>query len=151
MRIEATLAEMRSAALRRDFIEFDRLSDLVTVNWRAAAEAETADDPWEKYGLTPNEARIMARLARTMGHTVTRTALMDAVYFDCVGDEPDAKIIDIFICKARARLAKCAAPYWIETHWGRGYSLNQGAIPKKHRYAGRNNRHRWHRMGELAA
>lgn len=149
MRIEATLAEMRSAALRRDFTEFDRLSDGVTTYIRSIAP-QPVEDKWEKYGLTRNEARIMDCLDRNAGKTISRQALMDAVYYDRPDEEPDAKIIDIFICKARKRFQVENAPYWIETHWGRGYSLHEGEIPVNHRYAGTNNRHRWHRLQAIA-
>jgi two-component system cell cycle response regulator CtrA len=39
-------------------------------------------------------------------------------------DEPELKIIDVFICKLRKKLAKAAdGDSHIETVWGRGYVL----------------------------
>ena len=39
-------------------------------------------------------------------------------------DEPDIKIIDVFICKLRKKLAKASeGKDYIETIWGRGYAL----------------------------
>jgi two-component system cell cycle response regulator CtrA len=48
-------------------------------------------------------------------------------------DEPELKIIDVFICKLRKKLAVAAGGnHYIETVWGRGYVLrdphDQGSI-----------------------
>jgi two-component system, cell cycle response regulator CtrA len=41
-------------------------------------------------------------------------------------DEPDAKIIDVFICKLRKKLANASGGQdYIETIWGRGYALRE--------------------------
>jgi two-component system cell cycle response regulator CtrA len=43
-------------------------------------------------------------------------------------DEPELKIIDVFICKLRKKLATAAGgKNFIETVWGRGYVLREGA------------------------
>ena len=45
-------------------------------------------------------------------------------------DEPELKIIDVFICKLRKKLANAAeGKNFIETVWGRGYVLREGAPP----------------------
>jgi two-component system cell cycle response regulator CtrA len=39
-------------------------------------------------------------------------------------DEPELKIIDVFICKLRKKLSSaCQGENYIETVWGRGYTL----------------------------
>jgi len=39
-------------------------------------------------------------------------------------DEPELKIIDVFICKLRKKLAQATGGnHFIETVWGRGYVL----------------------------
>jgi two-component system cell cycle response regulator CtrA len=39
-------------------------------------------------------------------------------------DEPELKIIDVFICKLRKKLSlACGGAKYIETVWGRGYVL----------------------------
>jgi two-component system cell cycle response regulator CtrA len=39
-------------------------------------------------------------------------------------DEPELKIIDVFVCKLRKRLAQATGgKHYIETVWGRGYML----------------------------
>jgi len=41
-------------------------------------------------------------------------------------DEPELKIIDVFICKLRKKLANASAgKNYIETVWGRGYVLRE--------------------------
>ena len=38
-------------------------------------------------------------------------------------DEPEIKIIDVFVCKLRSKLTKAGLPMVISTVWGRGYSF----------------------------
>ena len=41
-------------------------------------------------------------------------------------DEPELKIIDVFICKLRKKLASATnGANYIETVWGRGYVLRE--------------------------
>jgi two-component system cell cycle response regulator CtrA len=43
-------------------------------------------------------------------------------------DEPDMKIVDVFVCKLRAKIAKaCSGEHYIGTSWGAGYKLEQPA------------------------
>ena len=43
-----------------------------------------------------------------------------------VSDEPELKIIDVFICKLRRKLADASGGKdYIETVWGRGYVLRE--------------------------
>jgi two-component system cell cycle response regulator CtrA len=43
-------------------------------------------------------------------------------------DEPEVKIIDVFICKLRKKLAHAGAADLIGTVWGRGYVLRDPAV-----------------------
>jgi two-component system, cell cycle response regulator CtrA len=44
-------------------------------------------------------------------------------------DEPDAKIIDVFICKLRKKLASASGGNeFIETLWSRGYTLSESTV-----------------------
>ena len=58
------------------------------------------------------------------GATVTKEMFLSQLYGGM--DEPDIKIIDVFICKLRKKLANalCGRNY-IETQWGRGYLLRE--------------------------
>jgi two-component system cell cycle response regulator CtrA len=43
-------------------------------------------------------------------------------------DEPEVKIIDVFICKLLKKLAHAGAADLIGTVWGRGYVLRDPAV-----------------------
>ena len=46
-------------------------------------------------------------------------------------DEPEMKIIDVFICKLRKKLANASGGKdYIETVWGRGYVMREQAEPE---------------------
>jgi two-component system cell cycle response regulator CtrA len=46
-------------------------------------------------------------------------------------DEPELKIIDVFVCKLRKKLAKATGgEHYIETVWGRGYVLRDPTTPE---------------------
>lgn len=73
--------------------------------------------------LTETEERYLRCL---LGNVVTtKEIFLDRCYYD--RDEPQQKIIDVIICKVRAKLKRYAAisgvALTIETVWGRGYSL----------------------------
>jgi two-component system, cell cycle response regulator CtrA len=45
-------------------------------------------------------------------------------------DEPELKIIDVFVCKLRKKLAQATGgKHYIETVWGRGYVLRDPPEP----------------------
>ncbi|MEZ4200278.1 MAG: winged helix-turn-helix domain-containing protein [Candidatus Paceibacterota bacterium] len=75
-------------------------------------------------GMTMQESNIMCALARANGRLCHSTHLMSSLYGD-VNNEPEEKIIDVFVCKARKKLdeAEAGLSYVIETVWGRGYRL----------------------------
>lgn len=71
--------------------------------------------------LTGKEFAIIELLAIRAGQTVTKAEFFRYLYSD---DEPDAKILDVFICKARRKIRlACGGIDPIATIWGRGYSL----------------------------
>jgi len=56
------------------------------------------------------------------GHAITKEALLDNIYGGM--DEPGAKIIDVYICKLRKKLAEASdGEHYIETIWGRGFMV----------------------------
>jgi two-component system cell cycle response regulator CtrA len=65
--------------------------------------------------------RAAHALARRPGNVITKENILDLLYAG-MPDQPDMKIIDVFICKARAKLT----PLGIEltTVWGRGYMMD---------------------------
>ena len=83
--------------------------------------------------LTGKEFGIMELLALRKGSTLTKEMFLNHLYGGM--DEPEAKIIDVFVCKLRKKLSTAAdGDNYIETVWGRGYVLrdpNEGAQQKK--------------------
>ena len=56
--------------------------------------------------------------------TITKDMFLNHLYGGM--DEPEGKIIDVFICKLRKKLANASAgKNYIETVWGRGYVLRE--------------------------
>ena len=45
-------------------------------------------------------------------------------------DEPEVKIIDVFICKLRKKIEQATGENYIETVWGRGYVLRDPEAEK---------------------
>ncbi len=73
--------------------------------------------------LTAREQRIIAVLVGRK-ECCTKQQIMDALYGLLPGaDEPLEKIVDVFVCKARAKLKPFDCH--IETVWGRGYQMLQ--------------------------
>lgn len=71
--------------------------------------------------LTQQEARVLGALMRHTRQPVTREALLGAIVWDRGdADEPDIKIVDVYICKVRAKLRGKGVGA-IETVWGVGY------------------------------
>jgi two-component system cell cycle response regulator CtrA len=72
--------------------------------------------------LTSKEYGILELLSLRKGTTLTKEMFLNHIY-GCM-DEPELKIVDVFICKIRKKLAAAAAgENYIETVWGRGYVL----------------------------
>jgi two-component system cell cycle response regulator CtrA len=71
-------------------------------------------------GLTKHEGRVVAMLYQR-AEVCSKEQLMHGCYADRHDDEPEIKIIDVFICKARKKIAPFGLK--IETIWGRGYSM----------------------------
>lgn len=74
----------------------------------------------ESVNMTPREALVLATIAGARGGTVGKDSIMSSVYQG--RDEPELKIVDVFVCKVRAKLARAGADGAIVTCWGRGYS-----------------------------
>jgi two-component system cell cycle response regulator CtrA len=76
--------------------------------------------------LTGKEYGILELLSLRKGTTLTKEMFLNHLYGGM--DEPELKIIDVFICKLRKKLAAAAGgKNFIETVWGRGYVLRENA------------------------
>ena len=74
--------------------------------------------------LTGKEYGILELLSLRKGTTLTKEMFLNHLYGGM--DEPELKIIDVFICKLRKKLAAAAdGKHHIETVWGRGYVLRE--------------------------
>jgi two-component system cell cycle response regulator CtrA len=72
--------------------------------------------------LTGKEYGILELLSLRKGTTLTKEMFLNHLYGGM--DEPELKIIDVFICKLRKKLSAATdGENYIETVWGRGYVL----------------------------
>ena len=72
--------------------------------------------------LTGKEYGILELLSLRKGTTLTKEMFLNHLYGGM--DEPELKIIDVFVCKLRKKLASATnGANYIETVWGRGYVL----------------------------
>ena len=71
--------------------------------------------------LTGKEYAILELLVLRKGMVLTKEAFLNHLYGGI--DEPEMKIIDVFICKLRKKLAQAGAGNLIGTVWGRGYMM----------------------------
>jgi two-component system cell cycle response regulator CtrA len=72
--------------------------------------------------LTGKEYAMLELLSLRKGTTLTKEMFLNHLYGGM--DEPELKIIDVFICKLRKKLSlACGGENYIETVWGRGYVL----------------------------
>ena len=72
--------------------------------------------------LTGKEYGILELLSLRKGTTLTKEMFLNHLYGGM--DEPELKIIDVFVCKLRKKLSTATGgKNYIETVWGRGYVL----------------------------
>lgn len=87
----------------------------------------------ETLNLTGKEYAILELLSLRKGTTLTKEMFLNHLYGGM--DEPELKIIDVFICKLRRKIAEALGQdNYIETVWGRGYVLrdpNEDSAPSK--------------------
>jgi two-component system, cell cycle response regulator CtrA len=85
-------------------------------------DARSVDVEGKRLHVTGKEYSILELLSLRKGTTLTKEMFLDHLYGGM--DEPELKIIDVFICKLRKKLAQATGgDHYIETVWGRGYVL----------------------------
>jgi two-component system, cell cycle response regulator CtrA len=85
-------------------------------------DTRTAEVEGQPLHLTGKEYGILELLSLRKGTTLTKEMFLNHLYGGM--DEPELKIIDVFVCKLRKKLAAaCGGSNYIETVWGRGYVL----------------------------
>jgi two-component system, cell cycle response regulator CtrA len=74
--------------------------------------------------LTGKEYQMLELLALRKGTTLNKEMFLSHLYGGM--DEPEMKIIDVFVCKLRKKLANASGGKdYIETVWGRGYVMRE--------------------------
>ena len=85
-------------------------------------DAKTVEVDGSRVHLTGKEYQMLELLSLRKGTTLTKEMFLNHLYGGM--DEPELKIIDVFICKLRKKLAASTnGNHHIETVWGRGYVL----------------------------
>lgn len=85
-------------------------------------QARTVEIDGRPIRLTGKEYAILELLSLRKGSTLTKEMFLNHLYGGI--DEPELKIIDVFICKLRKKLCDALdGDNYIETVWGRGYVL----------------------------
>ncbi len=85
-------------------------------------DAKTVSVDGKAVHLTGKEYQMLELLSLRKGTTLTKEMFLNHLYGGM--DEPELKIIDVFICKLRKKLSEATGgETCIETVWGRGYVL----------------------------
>jgi two-component system, cell cycle response regulator CtrA len=108
-------------------------STITTGKFTVNLDTKTVDVDGKPVHLTGKEYQMLELLSLRKGTTLTKEMFLNHLYGGM--DEPELKIIDVFICKLRKKLSEATGgENNIETVWGRGYVLRDpaaGAESKK--------------------
>jgi len=87
-------------------------------------DSKTVEINGARVHVTGKEYQMLELLALRKGTTLTKEMFLSHLYGGM--DEPEMKIIDVFICKLRKKLASASGGKdYIETVWGRGYVMRE--------------------------
>ena len=84
-------------------------------------DSKTVEAGNQRVHLTGKEYEMFELLSLRKGVTLTKEMFLNHLYGGM--DEPELKIIDVFICKLRKKLVQACGEHHIDTVWGRGYVL----------------------------
>jgi two-component system, cell cycle response regulator CtrA len=94
-------------------------------------DTKTVEVHGQRVYLTSKEHQMLELLSLRQGKTVTKEQFLNHLYGGI--EEPEQKIIDVFMCKLRKKLSNASGgKEYIETIWGRGYVLrepSEGEVP----------------------
>ena len=91
-------------------------------------DQKTVEVAGARVHLTGKEYQMLELLSLRKGTTLTKEMFLNHLYGGGM-HEPELKIIDVFVCKLRKKLAQATGgSHYIETIWGRGYVLRDAAI-----------------------
>lgn len=101
-------------------------SVITTGKFTVNLDAKTVAVDDKPVHLTGKEYQMLELLSLRKGTTLTKEMFLNHLYGGM--DEPELKIIDVFICKLRKKLSEATGgENYIETVWGRGYVLRDPA------------------------
>jgi two-component system, cell cycle response regulator CtrA len=101
-------------------------SVITTGKFEVNLDAKTVEVEGKPVHLTGKEYQMLELLSLRKGTTLTKEMFLNHLYGGM--DEPELKIIDVFICKLRKKLSEATGgENYIETVWGRGYVLRDPA------------------------
>jgi len=97
-------------------------STIVTGKLTVNLDSKSVEVEGQRLHLTGKEYGMLELLSLRKGTTLTKEMFLNHLYGGM--DEPELKIIDVFVCKLRKKLASATnGENYIETVWGRGYVL----------------------------
>ncbi|MDR0297028.1 MAG: response regulator transcription factor [Rickettsia sp.] len=106
----------RSKGYSESVVRFDKVS--------IHLDTRIVEVDGKKVHLTNKEYAILELLVLRRGTVLNKEMFLDHLYSSV--DEPEIKIIDVFVCKLRKKLADAAGgTNYIDTVWGRGYMLKE--------------------------
>src|ERR1700692_1365015 len=90
-------------------------------------DSKTVEINGSRVHVTGKEDQMLELLAISKGSTITKERFLSTLYGGM--DEPEMKIIDVFICKLRKKLSNASGGKdYIETVWGRGYVMRDQEV-----------------------
>src|ERR1700691_5968100 len=99
-------------------------SVIITGKLTVNLDAKTVEVDGQRVHLTREEYQMLELLSLRKGTTLTKEMFLNHLYGGM--DEPELKIIDVFICNRRKKLATAAeGRNFIEPVWARGYVLRE--------------------------
>ena len=97
-------------------------SVITTGRMQVNLDSHTVSVDGKSVHLTGKEYSVLELLTLRKGTTLTKEMFLNHLYGGM--DEPELKIIDVFVCKLRKKIATATdGEHYIETVWGRGYVL----------------------------
>ncbi|GLQ05839.1 response regulator transcription factor CtrA [Sneathiella chinensis] len=107
-------------------------STITTGKLTVNLDSKSVEVNGQRLHLTGKEYGMLELLSLRKGTTLTKEMFLNHLYGGM--DEPELKIIDVFVCKLRKKLASATkGDNYIETVWGRGYVLRDPEEAKRAR------------------
>jgi len=128
IRPEEIMARLKALAGRGTW--FDHLHVALPNGCTFIHERGIIQGPIEDVHLSPKECELLSLLARHPKETMTKQAIMDDLYGG--EEEPQIKIVDVWVCKLRAKIMRATGGMdCVQNEWGRGYYfVPEGFVPE---------------------